>query len=48
MTNVPNKVSDIRPMNKSKEDYKSNKGKRAQYNECEGFGHIKTECPTFL
>lgn len=38
-TNDPYKVSDISPLNI---------GKIIQCHECEGFGHIKVECPTFL
>ena len=46
-TNIPNKVSDISPLNKSKNDHKPNKGKWIQCHECEGFSHIKSEFPTF-
>lgn len=48
MTNVPNKRLDISLLNKSKDDFKNNKGKGAQCSKCEGFGHIKVESPTFL
>lgn len=46
--NVLDKVSDISPLNKTKDDYKPNKGKGAQCYECEEFAHIKIECSTFL
>ena len=52
IANVQNKSLDISKnqdvgrRSRTKED--SNKGKRVQCFECEGFGHIKTECPTYL
>ena len=33
---------------KGKDDERSNKFKGIQCHECEGYGHIKSECPTFL
>lgn len=46
--NIPDKVSVIHPLNKSKNDYKPNKRKWAYCYEYEGFSHTKTECPTYL
>lgn len=36
------------PNIKIKDEDKTNKGKGIKCFECEGFSHIKTECPTFL
>lgn len=51
-TNVVDKVLDnfknISPQHIRKYKDKPNKGKGIQYFECEGFGHMKAECPTFL
>jgi hypothetical protein len=33
---------------KTKTDDKTNQGKGVQCNECEGFGHIRSECATYL
>ena len=50
--NVQNKSFDISKNQdegrRSRTEEDSNQGKRVQCFECEGFGHIKTECPTFL
>lgn len=52
MINVENKVSNnfknIGPQCKRKDEDKPNKGKWIQCHKCEGFYHIKVECPTFL
>lgn len=45
---LPDKVSDINPQRKNRDKDKPNRGKGAQCDECERFGHIKYECPTFL
>ncbi|KAK2356863.1 gag-protease polyprotein [Trifolium repens] len=42
---VPNKMSNIR---RGKEEDKSYLERNIRCFECEGFGHIKAECPTFL
>ncbi|MCI22700.1 gag-protease polyprotein, partial [Trifolium medium] len=51
-TNVRNNANDIsRNINfqrKSKIDEKPNQGKGVQCHECEGYGHIRTECATYL
>lgn len=47
-TNVQEKVSNISPQNKNKYVNKPNRAKEAQFYECEGFGHIRVEYPTFL
>lgn len=44
-TNVPNKMYDIIPRSKSKDE---DKPKGFKCFECEGFGHINIECLTFL
>jgi len=50
--NVKNMSFDISKNNgsqrKGRTDEKPNQGKGIQCHECEGFGHIKSECPTFL
>ncbi|MCI63375.1 gag-protease polyprotein, partial [Trifolium medium] len=33
---------------KTKTDEKPNQGKGVQCHECEGYGHIRTECATYL
>lgn len=45
MTNVIDKMSDISPQSKSKDE---DKLIGVKFFECEGFGHIKIECPAFL
>jgi hypothetical protein len=47
-TNVPYKTSNIRSQSKPKEYNNSEQDRGVSYFECEGFGHIKFECPTFL
>ena len=51
-SNVKTQSSDINKRKdfgkRSKTEEKANKGKGIQCYECEGFGHIKAECPTFL
>jgi hypothetical protein len=47
-TNVPDKMSNIKQHNKSKEDISSEQDKGIKCFECEGFGHIRPECPNFL
>jgi hypothetical protein len=47
-TNVPDKMSNIKQQNKSKEDISSEQDKGIKCFECEGFGHIRPECPNFL
>jgi hypothetical protein len=44
--NVKNIPSDIKKRSTHKE--KANQGKGIQCHGCEGYGHIKAECPTFL
>lgn len=46
--NVEYKVLYIIPHNKTRDEGKPNRDKGAQCYECEDFGHIKAECPTFL
>lgn len=48
MTNVQDKRSNISLYNKGMSEDKPNGGKGTQYFDCEGFGHIKVEYPTFL
>lgn len=49
---VKNIWSDINKNNdsqrKTRTEEKHNKGKGIQYHECEDFGHIRSECPTYL
>lgn len=45
---VPDNFKNIGPERKRKDENKPNKGKGNQCHECEGFGHVKVECPTFL
>ena len=51
-SNVQNKSLDISKNQdvgrRSRTEEDSNQGKRVQCFECEGFGHVKTECPTYL
>jgi hypothetical protein len=48
-TNVKDIPFDIsKNTRKPKSDDKPNQSKGIQCHECEGFGHIKLECPTFL
>jgi hypothetical protein len=47
-TNVPYKTSNIRSQSKPKEYNNSEQDRGVSCFECEGFGHIKFECPTFL
>lgn len=44
-TNVIDKMSDISPHSKSKDEEKP---KGAKFFECEGFSHIQTKCSTFI
>ncbi|XP_057443220.1 uncharacterized protein LOC130735138 [Lotus japonicus] len=50
--NVSDKGADINKNSgnalKNKEEDKSNKAKGVQCHECEGYGHIRSECATFL
>lgn len=48
MKNVQDKRSNISPRIKSRSEDKPNDDKGTQCFECEFFGHIKEECPTFL
>jgi hypothetical protein len=47
-TNVPDKTSNIRSKGKPKDDNSSEQDREVRCFECEGFEHIKSECPTFL
>jgi hypothetical protein len=47
-TNVTEKVLDNSSHGRSTNEHKPNIGKGAQCFECEHFGHIKLEYPTFL
>ncbi|KAK2396393.1 gag-protease polyprotein [Trifolium repens] len=46
--NVPDKRSNIKSQGKSKEENTSEQNKEVRCFECEGFGHIRPECPNFL
>jgi hypothetical protein len=47
-TNVPDKMSHIRPQSKVKDEDNYYQCKGVRYFECESFGHIRTECPNCL
>ncbi|KAK2389850.1 gag-protease polyprotein [Trifolium repens] len=47
-TNVPDKMSNIKSLGKTKEENTSEQNKEVRCSECEGFGHIRPECPNFL
>ncbi|KAK2374648.1 gag-protease polyprotein [Trifolium repens] len=46
--NVPDKRSNIKTQGKTKEENTSKQNKEVRCFECEGFGHIRPECPNFL
>ncbi|KAK2402591.1 gag-protease polyprotein [Trifolium repens] len=46
--NVPDKRSNIKTQGKTKEENTSEQNKEVRCFECEGFGHIRPECPNFL
>ncbi|MCI55948.1 gag-protease polyprotein, partial [Trifolium medium] len=52
MTNVKHISQDISrntsTQRKPKTDEKSNQGKGVQCHECEGYGHIRIECATYM
>lgn len=45
---VPHNFKNNGPQCKNKDENKPNKVKGIHCHECEGFGHIKSECPKFL
>ncbi|MCH82421.1 gag-protease polyprotein, partial [Trifolium medium] len=47
-TNVPDKTSNIRSQSKVKDEDNSDQDKGVRCFECEGFGHIRSECPSYL
>jgi hypothetical protein len=47
-TNVPDKVSNNSSRGKFRDEKNSDKGNGVRCFDCEGFGYIKTECPTYL
>lgn len=49
-TDVRNIPSDINSESPRKEriDYKSSQGRGAQCHACEGFGHVRSECPNYF
>ncbi|KAK2368373.1 gag-protease polyprotein [Trifolium repens] len=47
-TNVPDKMSNNKAQGMSKEETNSEEETEVQCYECEGFGHIRKQCPNFL
>ncbi|MCI10091.1 gag-protease polyprotein [Trifolium medium] len=44
----PDKMPNIKPQSKLKDEDNSNQDKGIRCFECEGFGHLRPECPTYL
>ncbi|MCI24216.1 gag-protease polyprotein, partial [Trifolium medium] len=47
-TNIPDKMSNIKSQSKIKDEDSSDQYKGIRCFECEGFGHIRPECPNYL